>query len=418
MTAPGSNTAGADALLTFQRIQDHLSPGAALSAKILGGGQVEVSSDGVKIVLSDGQEVLDFGSYGVTLLGHRHPLVVAAVVDALAGAPTASRVLANPVTAAFATALVNECGSPMQRVWLGCSGSEVVEAGLKVARRLTGRERVLAVDGAFHGKTLGALALNGNAAFRRGLDTLLGPTTRVPRTDPGAVEREAAHGDVAALIFEPIQGEAGVRPLDPAVLRQWVNDAHAAGVLVISDEVQVGLGRCGPFSPALFSDLEPDAVLFGKALGGGIMPLSALVATDEFAEPLVSDPTWHTSTFGGHPLSCSAGCSALAALKLHAGNVSALAQRLEDGLERLARAHSGVILEVRGRGLIWGVEFANAGIAGAALIELAQRGLVVSPCLSANTTIRLMPPMVATLADVDRALEIVEAAMPSVSEYA
>lgn len=418
MPGVSPSPADGDAALTFQRIRDHLSPGAALSAKILGGGQVEVHSDGVTVVLSDGRKVLDFGSYGVTLLGHRHPLVVAAVLEGLGDAPTATRVLANPATAAFAAALVSKCGSPLQRVWLGCSGSEVVEAGLKVARRLTGRERVLAVDGAFHGKTLGALALNGNAAFRRGLETVLGPVTRVPRDDLEAVSREVAHGDVAALIFEPIQGEAGVRPLDPALLQRWVEDAHSAGVFVISDEIQVGLGRCGPFSLAIFDELKPDAVLFGKALGGGIMPLSALVATEEFAKPLVNDPTWHTSTFGGHPLACRAGCSALTALERHAGDIDALARRLEDGLENLAREHRGVIQEVRGSGLIWGVEFANAGTAGAALIELANRGLVVSPCLSANTTIRLMPPMVASLDDVDRALEIVAAAMPSVSAFA
>jgi len=403
--------------LALTRVKQHFSPGAALGAKIIGAGATEATASGATVILSDGRRLLDFGSYGVTLLGHRHPAVLAALSDALQGMPTATRVLANPTVAAFAAELVERCGEPLRRVWIGSDGSDAVEAALKLARRGNGRMRVLVVDGAFHGKTLGALALTANPAFRAGLERLLGGVSVLPRDDPEAVRRETTRGDVAALVFEPIQGEAGVRPLDRAVLRRWVADAHAAGAFVISDEVQVGLGRCGPFSPSIAVGLEPDAVLLGKALGGGLMPLSAVVATDALAAPMVADPTWHTTTFSGHPLACAAGRAALVALEETAARGAQVGKLLGSGLKALGREHPDTIVEVRGAGLIWGIEFPTPGAAGAALIELAQRGLLVSPCLSSNSTIRLLPPMVTSTRQAERGLEILAATMPELGSY-
>lgn len=406
-----------EARLTLQQIERHVSPGAALSAKVLGGGSVEVAASGAVVTLSDGRELLDFGSYAVTLLGHRHPTVLAAVADGLAKMPTTTRVLANPVTAAFAAELSERCGSPLQRVWLGSDGADAVEAALKLARRSSGRMRVLVVEGAFHGKTLGALALTRNPAFREGLESLLGPVAELPRNDPEAVRREAAAGDVAALVVEPIQGEAGVRVLDPAILTRWGTDARAAGAFLISDEIQVGLRRSGPFSPSLAAGLEPDAVLFGKALGGGLMPISALVATEALAAPLIADPTWHSATFSGHPLACAAGRAALVAIEAEAENSGAVAETVSAGLHELAAAHPAVIAEVRGAGLIWGIEFASPGAAGAALIDLAQKGLLVSPCLSSTSTVRLLPPMVTSPDQAADALAILSATLPELEPY-
>ena len=405
------------ARVTFARVGKHISPGAALSAKILGGGAIEASARGTIVILSDGRQLIDFGSYGVTLLGHRHPAILAALLDALEGMPTATRVLANPTTAAFAADLIQRCGEPMRRVWIGANGCDVVEAALKLARRVTGRMRILVVEGAFHGKTLGALALTTHPAFRAGLEQLLEPVSELSRDDPDAVLRETGRGDVAAFIFEPVQGEAGVRPLDATVLGRWVADARTVGAFVISDEIQVGLGRCGPFSPSIAAGFAPDAVLLGKALGGGLVPLSALVATDALAAPLVEDPTWHTATFSGHPLACAAGSAALVALEQAAPHGAAMGEMLSAGLQSLAQDHPHLIVDVRGAGLIWGLEFATPGAAGAALIELAHRGLLVSPCLSSNTTIRLLPPMVTSCEQIADALEIIAAALPALGVY-
>lgn len=403
--------------MTFVTLGENFSPGTALTAKILGRGATEATASGAAIVLSDGRRLLDFGSYGVTLLGHRHPAIVAALTGALEKMPTATRTLANPTTAEFAAALLGRYGDPLRRVWIGCDGSDVVEAALKLARRVTGRMKVLAVEGAFHGKTLGALALTTNPAFRMGLEPLLGSVSVIPRDDCEAVLRETARGDVAALIFEPIQGEAGVRPLDSVVLGRWVSDARAAGAFVISDEVQVGLGRGGPFSPSIAAGLAPDAVLVGKALGGGLMPLSALAMTNAFAAPLVADPTWHTTTFSGHPLACAAGIASLTVIDQTAADRVAISNVLSAGLEVLAHDYPDVISEVRGNALIWGIEFVTPGAAGGALIELAHRGLLVSPCLSSSSTIRLLPPAVTSPDQLERALGILKATLPLLTAY-
>jgi putrescine aminotransferase len=411
MTAAVTVPAPADAPAVLDAIRRHFSPGLALGFKLAGQGAVEVRADGARVELSDGREVVDFGSYAVTLLGHRPPSVVAAVAEQLERMPTATRTLANPAAAGLAADLARRCGEPLDRVWLGSDGSDAVEVAVKLARRRSGRMRVLAVAGAFHGKTLGALALTAAPAFRSGVEELLGHVTHVAAGDAGAVRRETARGDVAALVVEPIQGEGGVRPLAPALLRRWSADAHAAGAFVISDEIQCGLRRCGPFSPAVELGLQPDAVLFGKALGGGVLPLSAMVATAELHAPLAADPTWHTATFGGHPLSCAAGRAALAAIDALEQRGREVGATVARGLSELARAHPAVVTEVRGAGLLWGVELATPGLAGEVLVELARRGVLVSPCLGAPRTIRLLPPIVTSDDELDFALQALGAAL-------
>jgi putrescine aminotransferase len=411
-TAPWSDTA------VLEAIRRHISGGLALAFKLAGRGAVELQADGALVRLSDGRDVLDFGSYAVTLLGHRPRSVIAAVAEQLERMPTATRALANPAVAAFAGALARRCGEPLDRIWLGSDGSDAVEVAVKLARRRTGRLRVLAVEGAFHGKTLGALALTANPAFRVGLDGLLGNVTHIAAGDADAVRREVRSGDVAALVVEPIQGEGGVRPLAPALLRRWSAAAHAAGAFVISDEIQCGLRRCGPFSLALELGLEPDAVLFGKALGGGVLPLAAMVASADLHAPLASDPTWHSATFGGHPLSCAAGHAALDTIDALEERALEVGAALARGLERLALAHAGVVTDVRGAGLLRGLELATPGIAGAVLVELARRGVLVSPCLSAPRTLRLLPPMVTTDEQLDRALAALAAALDCGEELA
>ncbi|HVW47405.1 MAG TPA: aminotransferase class III-fold pyridoxal phosphate-dependent enzyme [Solirubrobacterales bacterium] len=391
---------------TFGRLRRRQGPGVALGAKLAGRGAVETGAEGATVRVSDGREVLDFGSYGVTLLGHRHPDVVAAVVAETARMPTSTRLLANRTTAALVERLGALPGPPLERVWLGSDGADAVEVALKLARLASGRRRVLAVHGAFHGKTLGALALTWNPAFRAGLDGLLGAVTHVDPADPAAVAREVARGDVAALVFEPILGEAGARRLDPATLRRWAADARAAGAFVISDEIQTGLWRCGEPALAPTLGIEVDAVLLGKALGGGLMPIAALVAAPRLHEPLWRDPTLHTSTFGGHPLSCAAALAAIDALEELRPRILTLAGELDRRLDELALRHRGAVVAVHGEGLLRGVELATPALVGAALVEAAAGGLLLSPCLSAPRTLRLLPPAVTTDAQLGAAIEI------------
>lgn len=401
---------------TFRRIRAHLSPALALAGKFAGRGAVEVAAEGCRVQLSDGRVALDFGSYAVTLLGHRHPDVVAAVTAQLGTMPVSTRSLSNPVAALAAEELVGYLGSSpagpaLPRVYFGTNGSDAVEAAIKLARLVTGRKTVVAVEGAYHGKSLGALALTAHPRFRAGLEDLLGGVVHVAADDPDAVRRVAAGGDLAAVVFEPVQGENGVVRLDPAVLARWAEDAREVGAAVVSDEIQVGLRRGGPRSIALEAGLPVDAVLLGKPLGGGVVPVSAAVCSDRLYQPLVEDPFRHTATFGAQPLGMAAVPAALRAIEANAEAGERTSARMADGLARLWDANPDVVTAVRGQGLIWGVDFASAEHAGEVVVELSQRGLIVSPCLSRPQTLRLLPPMVAGPAEVDEALETLTAAV-------
>jgi putrescine aminotransferase len=325
--------------------------------------------------------------------------------------------LANGSTALFVRKLLDCCGSAFDHVWLGSDGSDAVEAAVKLARRCTGKSRVLAAGGAFHGKTLGALALTASPKFRLGLEAGLTNVTHIPIDDFDAVAREVASGDVAALILEPIQGEVGVRPLNPEIVAAWVRDLHRAGGFFVSDEIQTGLGRCGPFSVAVANGWKPDAVLFGKALGGGVMPLSALVSSSQLFEPLAKDPTWHTATFGGHPLGCAAGLATLETLPTFRESALKVGESVSRALAKLTCRYSDLVTELRGFGLMWAVEFRTADSAGSMLVELAQHGLLVSPCLSSPSTIRLLPPMVVSPAEMKRALDALDAAFEITADH-
>ncbi|WP_052850565.1 aspartate aminotransferase family protein [Streptomyces avicenniae] len=411
MTGPAGDTT---APAVFDLIRRHLSPGLALTGSFAGRGAVEASADGCRVTLSDGRTALDFGSYAVTLLGHRHPAVVAAVGDQLGRMPVSTRSLASPVTAHAAAALAGYLGGRLPKVCFGLNGSDAVEIAVKLARVATGRGRVVAVRGGFHGKSLGALALTHSPLYRAGLRGAVVDVVHVRPDDAGAVAREAARGEVAAVVFEPVQGESGARELPVEVLRRWCADAARAGAFAIADEIQCGLRRCGERSVALAEGLPVDAVLFGKPLGGGVMPLSAVVCSEELYAPLAADPFLHSATFAGHPLSCAALPAALGAIEELAGHGRVLAAALDAELEGLRRRHPGLVTAVRGRGLLRGLDFAEARAAGGVVMELAGSGLLVSPCLGRPTTVRLLPPLVASEADVAEAAALLDAALTAV----
>lgn len=389
---------------TFERLRAHVSPAAAFAAKFAGSGAIEARAEGATVTLSDGRRLVDFGSYAVTLLGHRPPTVVDAVRCQLDVLPTSTRILANEAMPTFAEHLCDAIGADrLRRVWLGCNGSDAVEASLKLARLATGRPRVVALEGAYHGKSMGALAVTHNARYRASLEELLVGTAHVG-FDVAALEAELARGDVAAFIFEPLQGEGGMRPVPLDFLRRAVAAAHASGALVIADEIQMGLGRCGAISLAEAWGLEADSVLFGKVLGGGVMPLSAAVCTDEFYAPLLRDSFLHTVAFSGHPLACAAGSAGLALLDTLLPRAPEIEAWLHTGLTELAGEFPDVVAEARGRGLAWGLECRTVEAAGHVMAELTASGLVHSPCLGRPEVLRLLPPLVATRSDVDAAM--------------
>jgi putrescine aminotransferase len=310
-----------------------------------------------------------------------------------------------------AARLVGHLGGRLPRVYFGLNGADAVECAVKLARLATGRDRIVAIEGAFHGKSLGALALTHHERFRAGLRGVLPGVVHVPRDSVDAVSAELARGDVAAVVFEPVQGESGVRPLDCEVIRAWCAAAAGSGTFTIADEIQTGLRRCGEPSLVLAAGLPVDAVLLGKPLGGGVLPLSAAVCSERLFQPLIADPLVHSATFGAHPLACAAVPPALDAFDSLADRGATLAIAVRDGLERLRKSHPDLVVEVRGRGLLWGVELASPALGARLLTALGRAGLLVSPCLGSPATLRLMPPLVAGDRDVEEALTILDGAL-------
>ncbi|MFD3442646.1 aspartate aminotransferase family protein [Streptomyces sp. NPDC058685] len=400
-----------DAKATFRRVKRHFSPALSVAGKFSGQGAVEASSDGCRVTLSDGRSVLDFGSYAVALLGHRNPAVLDAVRAQLDVMPASTRTVQSAVAPLAAEKLTEYFSGALNRVYFGCGGADAVEVSLKLARMATGRTTVVAVEGAFHGKTLGALSLTHNERFRAGLEPLLHGVVHIDPDDPRALARVIAEQDVAALVFEPVQAENGVRLLDEEVLASWCRDAQEHGAFVISDEIQVGLRRCGAKSVALEAGLPVDALLLGKPLGGGVVPVSAAVGNDRLFAPLLSDPMLHTATFSGHPLGTGVIPTALATIEEHAADGERIAAAMAAGLAEIRDEHGDVVVETRGRGLLWGIDFTTAEVSGNVLAGLAQSGLVVSPCISRPTTVRLLPPIVATDEDVKEALSLLSGAI-------
>lgn len=403
-----SSEAQAQAQTVLAASRDHLVRTTAAMQKLMGRNAVAVGGDGAELRLSDGRTVLDLGTWAATVTGHRHPAVVTAVRGQLDALPAAARGFASAPAPMLAQRLV-EFAQPsrLERVWFGANGADVVEAALKLARVATGKLRVLAVMGGFHGRTLGAVSVSHADRYHEEFQALLGGVTFI-EVHQDAVAKEVEAGDVAAVIFEIVQGRGTVIPLPAEVLRQWSADAHRAGAFVIVDEIQTALWRCGSYSLALELALDPDAVLFGKALGGGVVPLSALVATPSLLRPLETSPYLHSQTFAGHPLSCAAGLATLEVLPTLAEmRLPVVEQWLASLRLRLLR-HEEFIAAVDGMGLMLGITFRRSDVAQRFAMAAARDGVLLWPCDGDREVVRVMAPLVLTDAQMVTAANVLD----------
>jgi len=392
----------------------HLSSGRARLASVLG-GQVEVSSAGAHVTDAGGAQLLDCGGYGVFMLGHGHPRVVEAVREQVDRHPLTTRLLLDPVQARAAQALASVCPEGLERVYFGTSGADVVEAALKLAR-LHGKRRIVSAIGGFHGKTLGALSACGNATLRRPFEPLLPDAANVPFGDADAIRSELADAPgECCVLLEPIQAEGGVR-LPPAdYLRRVSSACREHGALLILDEIATGLGRVGWWWACEAYGVTPDVMLVGKPLSGGVVPVSAVVATNDAFAPLDRDPFMHSATFAGSPIAMAAVIATIAVLS-DEGVVERAAELGEVLLERLTAALSGsdVVREVRGAGLLLGIEFVEPTLCADFEIELVSRGVVPNHCLNAHGVVRLTPPACLSAGDVEWLVEAVAASAEAV----
>jgi ornithine--oxo-acid transaminase len=383
---------------------------------------------------ADGNRYLDYLSgFGVFALGRNHPAIRKALHDALdAGLADMLQFDAPLLMGLLAEQLIKR--SPgMERVYFCNSGSEAVEAALKFARCATGKRRILYCDHAYHGLTVGTLSVNGAQEFRTGFDPLL-PDTMVPFGDLDALERELRKGDVAALLIEPIQGK-GVNITPDGFLRDAQVLLKGHGALLIADEVQSGLGRTGKFYAHHHeAGAQPDIITVAKALSGGFVPVGATLMRPGVFEKVYStlDRVFvHASTFMGNALAMTAGLATLSVIddeKLMS-NAVARGEELMTGLRAIA-ARQPTIADVRGRGLMIGIEFGKPptvrGKAMWSTLNAARKGLfaqmVVVPLFTEHriltqvagdhmAVIKLIPPLTITSADVQEFLRAFEAVM-------
>jgi acetylornithine/N-succinyldiaminopimelate aminotransferase len=372
---------------------------------------VLVRGKGVRVIDQDGREYLDLlAGIGVGALGHGNQRLADAIADQAREMIHCSNLFFHPLQGKVAERLAALSG--LSRAFFCNSGAEAVEACLKFARRYwytkgaAGRTDIIAMEGAFHGRTYGALSVTHDEHYRAPFAPLL-PNIRFTPLNDVAKLRAAVSEKTAAIILEPIQGEGGVRPLTQA-FADAVNDVCArTGALLIADEVQCGMGRTG--YPFYFQKLgmRPDLVSVGKALAAGV-PMGAALVREEVAGALSFGD--HGSTFGGNLLACRAALVCLDALTGDLiDHVKTVGAHLERQLRALASKHPSIV-EVRGAGLMWGLELKDDATS---VHEAAIRqGLLVNR--TAGKVIRLLPPLIITEAELDRALVLLDAAFSEV----
>jgi putrescine aminotransferase len=382
--------------------RNHLSLGLARLAELMQAG-IEVRSCGPHVWDDRGERYLDCGGYGVFLLGHCHPRVVDAVVEQVRTHPLSTRLLLNRRMAEAAETLARVAPDGLDYVYFGVSGAEAVETALKLGR-LDGRRRVVAMENGYHGKTLGALSVTGRDLYRQPFQPLLDGVEFVPFGNVDALADALRRGPEACVVLEPVQAEGGVIVPPAGYLREVERLCRAHGAFLILDEIQTGLGRLGAWWGADREGVTPDVLVVGKALTGGIVPVSAVVGSERAFHRLSRDPLIHSSTFSGAPIAMAAAKAAIEAIEEEdiVGRAAVLGERLR-GIVAAAVEETcpSLVREVRGVGLLIAIEWEADYFALDFLIEMLDRRVILAHSMNAPRVARLTPPAILSEEDVD-----------------
>ena len=355
--------------------------------------RVFVRGEGCYVWDADGRRYLDLlAGIAVNALGHAHPTVLSAITGQIATLGHVSNFFATPAQVALASRLTAMTGADDARVFFTNSGTEANEAGFKITR-MTGRTKIISTEGAFHGRSMGSLALTHNPKYREPFMPLPGEVIFVPYGDAEALAA-AASDELAAVVLEPIQGENGIVVPPPGYLRRARQICDQHGALLWMDEVQTGMGRTGSWLVHVDEGVRADIVTLAKGLGNGF-PIGACLATGAAARLL--GPGSHGSTFGGNPVAAIAGLAVIAVIERDGllNHVTAMGEHLASAIDQLAHP---LILGVRGRGLLRGIVFAEplaAAVSDAAL----DAGFIVNA--PGPQVLRLAPPLVVTSGQLD-----------------
>ena len=375
---------------------------------------VEWSGKGSTFTDVLGRKYIDWlGGFGMMDLGWCHPEVVDAVTAQLKRSPMPSQELIDPLRGVLGKLMAEITPGDLKYSWFAASGTEAIEAAIKIAKLYTGKSAFIVAVKAFHGKTMGSLSMMGKADYRQAMGLLYGGQIyHVPFGDADALEQQldicAKVGiGVAAVLFEPIQGEAGaiVPPDDFWPRVRAVTKKY--GVLLIADEVQTGLGRTGKLWGVNHWDVVPDILATAKSLGGGVMPVSAVTTTEEIFKPMMyPNPFMHTTTTGGGALACAAAIAAINVTlrdRLWEG-AAAKGSYLIEKVTEIAEEFPQLYKEVTGRGLLIGQHFQSPELGYKIAAELFKRGVVVAGTLTSAQTIRIEPPLIIEQSEIDEGL--------------
>src|SRR5688572_17106628 len=363
-----------------------------------------------------GRRFIDcLGGYGIYSAGIRHPKIVRAVKSQLERMPLSSQELLDPLRGALAELLGELTPGDLQDCFFINNGTDAVEGAMKLARLYTGKPGFISCVRGFHGKSYGALSLMGKGEYRSPFEPLLQDVYFVPFGDADAVEAELRKAEavgmaIAGVVAEPVQGEAGaiVPPDDYWPRLREICTRY--GVLLIADEVQTGMGRTGRMFAVEHWNVAPDIMCLGKALGGGVMPLSAFLSTPEIWKVLEPNPFIHSSTFGGNPLACAAGIAAVNVTLEEdlPGQAAATGAYMLAELRKLQKRFAQHLLEVRGLGLLIGLDFVDTEFGFAVAAGLFKRGVLVAGTLLSAKTLRIEPALNIPRSLVDEVLEKLE----------
>ena len=356
---------------------------------------------------TNNKEYIDcMGGYGVALVGHRNERVVNAIKSQIDKIITVHISLYSKTREEFLETLFKVAPKGLTQAHLNNSGAEAIEAAMKFARKFTGKKGMVAMNGSYHGKSMGALSLTFNPKYRKAFQPLVDKVTFSPF---GNIEslREKIDDDTAFVILEPIQGESGINVAPDGFLQDVRKLCDDNGILLIFDEIQAGLGRTGRMWASEHWDTAPDILCIAKGIAGGV-PMGVTMVRPDILDCISKGE--HSSTFGGNPLSCAAGTGTLQALTQDGliDNADKMGKLFRDGLERLKEKHT-VIRAIRGKGLMIGIElkFEVKDI----LMEGIEKNLLL--LYSGRNILRLLPPLVISEEDVTRSLEILDELLTS-----
>lgn len=414
---PGDPQAASD--ITFARYRSYVNPGMADLLKFTGFEYPEWEAEGCIVRDIAGNEYIDcVAGYGVFSLGHRHPDVLRAVREQMDRITLKTHYFLSEGLGLLAEMLAGIAPGPLHYTFVCNSGTEAVEGALKAARVHTGRPNVVGTVNGYHGKTYGSLSASGREVYKAPFTPLLEGFSTVPFADANAAH-QAVDEHTAAFIVEVVQGEGGINIAPKGYLASLREITREAGALLIVDEVRTGFGRTGRMFACEHDGVEPDILTLAKALGGGVMPIGAFMGTEEVWDSLFSEnPYLHTSTFGGNPLACAAGIAAVEAtqrLKLPERSAE-LGGYMLCRLAELKDRFPEFISDVRGLGLLAGLEFASEDFAKLVIAACATERLLVAYSLNNPKVIRIEPPLIIERELLDRAIGIIETAISETAD--